>query len=211
MVAVVIDRAAAVHRILDRYLIEVVERFDLCPWARSARINGEVAVGIVWGSAPPLASWIEMARELLARPTTRVAMVVAPELSIEWGELHDLRNEVAAAIAIAGVAEFHPVARLDLATPARLVPFLRRSPDPLLQLVPLALLQSVRGDSPAVDRAQQVQLLNGTAEGPKPDFADQIASANHATVTEHQAAITSVLDAIAADRAATYAAAGIGS
>ena len=30
---------------------------------------------------------------------------------------------------------------LDLATPARLVPFLRRAPDPLLQLVPRSLLR----------------------------------------------------------------------
>lgn len=206
---------AAVRRILDRYLIEVVERYDLCPWARSARTNGEVAIDIVWGGAPALATWIATAQALLARPTARVAMVVAPELQIDASALHRLRNEVASAIVSAGVAEFHPAAPLDLTNPPRLVPFLRRAPDPLLQLVPFTVLESVRGTSkrPVLDRAEQLKLLEGVeltiAMPPRANVADRIAVTNHETVTAHHAEIARTLEAIAADRAAAYAAAGI--
>ena len=202
------EKSAEVRRILDRYLVEVVEAYDLCPWARAARLAGEVTVEIVWGS-PVLDAWVTAAEAALARPATRVAMVVAPELAIDREGLRTIRDAVAARIPAAGVAHFHPDAPLDLASPARLVPFVRRAPDPLLQLVPLALLASVRGASPAVLRAEQAQILGGFAASPREDVAERIAAANHATVARAHAAIAATLDAIAADRRAAYARAGI--
>jgi len=201
-------KAAEVRRILDRYLVEVVERYELCPWARAAREGGELAVAVAWGS-PDVAAWLAAARELLARPATRVAMVVAPELAIAPAELRGVRDAVAAQLPAAGIADFHPEAVLDLATPARLVPFVRRSPDPMLQLVPLALLASVRGAPPAIDRAQQAHALAGGGAPPRGDVADRIAAANHATVTAHHAAIAATLAAIAEDRRIAYQRAGI--
>lgn len=203
-----VDKSAEVRRILDRYLVEVVEAYELCPWARAARLAGEVTVGIVWG-APAADAWVAAATAALARPTTRVAMIVAPELGIDREGLRLVRDAVAARIPDAGVAHFHPDAPLDLASPARLVPFLRRAPDPLLQLVPLALLEAVRGAPPAVARAAQAQILGGLAAAPREDVAERIARANHATVTRDHATIAATLDAIAADRRAAYARAGI--
>jgi hypothetical protein len=197
-----------VRRILDRYIVEVVEAYDLCPWARAARTGGELAVDVRWGE-PDDAAWIAAAEALLARAQTRVAMVVAPETARTPAELRALRDRVAARIPTAGVADFHPDAALDLASPARLVPFLRRSPDPLLQLVPLALLDSVRGAPPAADRATQAQMLRGTATTPRGDVADRIAAANHATIRAHAQRILATLDDIAADRQTSYARAGI--
>ena len=201
------SRAREVRRILDRYLIEVVERHQLCPWARGAREHGEIAVAILWG-APLLAGWIAAAARLLAEPATRVAMIIAPELGIDRPAFAALRDAVAAQLPSAGVAEFHPGAVLDLATPARLVPFLRRSPDPLLQLVPLALIDAVRAALPAAPLAQQATMLGGHAV-PRRELTAQIAAANHATVTAAHAAIAATLDAIAADRRGAYARAGI--
>ncbi|MGN6105360.1 MAG: hypothetical protein ACTHU0_09675, partial [Kofleriaceae bacterium] len=80
--------------------------------------------------------------------------------------------------------------------------------DPLLQLVPLALLQSVRGAAAPVDRARQAQILGGHAAPPRGDVADRIARANHATVAAHHAELAAILDDIAADRRARYARAG---
>ena len=137
-------------------------------------------------------------------------MVVAPELAIARPALAALRDQVAAALPAAGVAEFHPDAALDLATPARLVPFLRRSPDPMLQLVPLALIDAVRathGAPPAV-LTRQAMMLGGHA-APARELAVEIAAANHATVAAAHAAIAAALDDIAADRRAAYARAGI--
>jgi hypothetical protein len=205
---VAVTRTAEVLRILERYLVEIVERYELCPWARGARERGELATGVLWGT-PSLAAWVGEAERLLAEPATRVAMVVAPELAISRDALGTLRDGVAARIPSAGVAEFHPDAVLDLATPARLVPFLRRSPDPLLQLVPLALIDAVRAAPPAADRAAQVTMLSGHAEPPRGATSARIAAVNHATVARAHREITAALDAIAADRRAAYARAGI--
>ncbi|HEU0033388.1 MAG TPA: hypothetical protein VFQ53_22305 [Kofleriaceae bacterium] len=201
-------KSAEVRRILERYLVEVVERYDLCPWARSARLAGQLEVRVL-GGVPAFEDWLAACRGALARAGTRVAMVVAPELAIAPAELRALRDRVATAIPEAGIAEFHPGAPLDLASPARLVPFLRRSPDPLLQLVPIAILDGVRGVPPAADRAHQAAMLGGTAAPGRGDVADSIAAVNHATVARQAAEIEAVLAAITDDRRAAYARVGI--
>lgn len=203
-----VTRSAEVLRILERYLVEVVERHELCPWARTARAHGELAVGVLWGT-PSLDQWVAEAARLLAVPGTRVAMAIAPELSIAREAFSALRDRVASRIPSAGVAEFHPAAALDLSSPARLVPFVRRSPDPLLQLVPLAVLQAVRSPAPAAGLTQQATMLGGHAAPPRRELAERIAAANHATVARAHAVIAEALDAIAADRRAAYARAGI--
>jgi hypothetical protein len=206
MVAVM--RSAEVRRVLERYLVEVVERYEVCPWARAAREQGELAVGVLWGE-PVVEAWVAEGTRLLAVPGARVAMVVAPEAAIGREGLGRLRDAVAAAIASAGVAEFHPTAELDLATPPRLVPFLRRSPDPMLQLVPLAIIDAVRVGAPVAGLAQQASMLGWHAVPPSRDVAARIAEANHARVARDGAAIAAALDDIAADRRAAYARVGI--
>lgn len=202
------SRRAEVIRVFERYLVEVVEHYDFCPWARGAREQGELGVEVLWG-APTLEAWVAAARALLARPQTRVAMVIAPELSIGSSALHGLRAEVGAHVPAAGIADFHPEASIDLTTPARLVPFVRRSPDPLLQFVPFALLDSVRGSGTTTMLGHQAQILGGHAAPPRPDPAARIASTNHATVSAAPEEIARVFDSIAADRAASYARVGI--
>ncbi|HEY4056123.1 MAG TPA: DUF1415 family protein [Kofleriaceae bacterium] len=202
-------REAEVFRLLTRYLVEVVERWNLCPWARLARERDEVGMAVVWGETPTKDAWVTAAQQQLARPGVQVAMIVAPELGIDRIDLHDVRNGVSTAVEIAGVAEFHPDAEIDLASPARLVPFTRRSPDPLLQLVPLAILDSIRGTPPAIDRVDQIRMLGGHAKPMKRDAGDRIADANHATITDARAEVIATLDDIAADRVRSYAAAGI--
>lgn len=203
-------RAAEVERIFMRYVVEVVERYRLCPWAQPARASGEVAVSVLWGS-PTIASWIATAAAQLSRPDVRVAVVIAPELAIGPAALRAVRDAVAAELPEVGVAEFHPEAPLDLATPARLVPFLRRAPDPLLQLVPIALLRAARAGGPPLTapRAAQVRALAGCARPPRPAVGEELAAANHATASAHGAAIASAMAAIAEDRAAAYAGVGI--
>jgi hypothetical protein len=204
-------KSAEVRRILDRYLVEVVEAYGLCPWAASARLAGEVAVEIVWGT-PSLDAWEAAARAALGASTTRprvaatsrVAMIVAPELVIDREAFAGVRDAIAARIREAGIAEFHPEAPLDLGSPARLVPFVRRAPDPMLQLVPLAILEQVRAAPPVAERAQQAQILGGHAAPPREDVASRIARANHATVSAWAAQIAAVLDDIAADRRRSY-------
>src|SRR5690242_19443069 len=95
------EKLAEVRRILDRYIVEVVEAYDLCPWARAARTGDELAVDVLWGE-PDDAAWIAAAEALLTREQTRVAMVVAPETASTPAELRALRDRVAARIPGAG-------------------------------------------------------------------------------------------------------------
>lgn len=200
-------KAREARRILDRYLVEIVETYDLCPWAKTSRTGGELAVEILWGT-PTLAMWVEAANRALA-PSIKVAMLVAPELRITRSELHDVRDQVAREVGTLGIAEFHPDATYDGKTPARLVPFLRRSPDPLLQCVPLTLLHQVRGPPLTVERSAQIAMLvkAGGIHAVKPDIASRIASANHKRVEQHE--VEAKLAAIDVDRVESYARVGI--
>jgi hypothetical protein len=201
-------RAAEVRRVLERYLVEVVEKYELCPWAKPARLGDEVAIEVLWG-IPTVEAWSEAARGLLGRSETRVAMVVAPEIEATPSELRIIRNRIASRITTAGIADFHPDATADVGSPARLVPFLRRSPDPLLQLVPLSLLDSVRAAPPAADLAAQAEMLSGQAPPPRGDVADRIAAENHERVTRVMGDFEAVLAAIAEDRRRSYLRVGI--
>lgn len=200
---------AEVRRLLDRYIVEVVEAYNLCPWARASRTGGEISVAIVWGERPTLDAWVEAGQGLLAIATTRVGMVVAPELALTPVELRAQREQVARRVTEAGVAEFHPDAELDTRTPARLVPFVRRSPDPLLQFVPLSILSSVRVQTAPPSLSEQALLLGGVAYTGSNDIGDRIAVTNHERVLRDGAAMSRVLDDIAADRRRCYPAAGI--
>jgi hypothetical protein len=201
-------RRTEVLRVLHRYLTEIVERYDLCPWARVAREKGEVAIDVLWGT-PTVDQWVAASERVLGQKGAKVAMIVAPELVIDPGPLHSLRGEVSARVPSAGIAEFHPAASLDLGSPARLVPFVRRSPDPLLQLVPLSILSSVRTPRMVVDVYEQAQILNGTAALPRQDAADRIADNNHATVSAAHATMIATLEDIAEDRRRSYELVGI--
>ncbi len=196
-------------RLLDRYLIEVVETNEFCPWAKSARRNGEIGRAVLFGQ-PSIEAWMEAATGLLADPKVRVAMVVAPEFAGTLGELRDVRAVLAARITSAGIAEFHPDGDLDLGSPARLVRFVRRSPDPMIQLVPIEILDSVRiGDRRVIDRAELAAVLSGAHLEVEIDIGEKIADANFKTVTRDPGAVVATMDAIAADRRASYARVGI--
>lgn len=203
-------REAAVRRLLERYLVEVVEAWGLCPWAHHARLHGELAIDITWGPscAPELAG--ELARRGLARPGARVVMLVFPELTGGGRAIEALRDAVARRVPEAGVAAFGPHGALDLSSPAKLVPLLRRSPDPMLQLVPFSLLDELRAQLAPPELGQQARVLAGLAGPPAPSLVESIARRNHAAVSPDGAApLLRVLGDLERDRAERYPAAGI--
>jgi hypothetical protein len=89
---------------------------------------------------------------------------------------------------------------MDLSDANRAVSFLRRSPDPTLQLVRITTLDRVRSGRPAgsvyLDASQlspdEVRKLE-----PLPSLSDQIAATNLRTLRRHDAAaLAAVLEAI---------------
>src|SRR4051812_44958184 len=110
------------ERLLRRYMVEVVERFGLCPWARSARENGEIAVEVNEDPADALAA----ADRVIATPRMTVGMVVLARAPLDTRALRRLRDQVIAARAgrdpAIGVADFHPDAAPDFSDNARAIP-----------------------------------------------------------------------------------------
>jgi len=141
-------------RLNARYVSEVVERFGLCPWAERARREGRVKTLVLLQDSPTLfePSLSSMA-ELAADETVEVAMLVYPRLDLgrldfehfgrQLRQLDAQRYEVSS-IPLA-MATFHPDASPDMTDAERLIPFLRRTPDPTIQLVRYSVIERARG------------------------------------------------------------------
>ena len=142
--------ALRVHR---RYQTEIVERCGLCPWAEGARLGGRVRERVLLQTdgtdvGPSLAALSELA----ADRSVEVAFLVYPRLEVSRLGLEDfaatVRTADGARYELGKVpfvfAVFHPDAEPETDDPERLIPFLRRTPDPTFQLVRVAVLDAVR-------------------------------------------------------------------
>jgi hypothetical protein len=182
-------------RLNARFLEEVVEALDLCPWSRPARQRGEV-LRHVWtpaleeGRAVPaeLGAWIE---GVAADAGVAVALLICPRGMVDaeaWrGFAERVRVEVLEAPGRPrhlAVAAFHPELPWSAARPASLVPLFRRSPDPTLQLVRLEVLRGLAEKGDGEDRyggADALErLLRGELPAPRPSISAQVAAANAA-------------------------------
>ncbi len=206
-------------RVYRRYAAEIVEAFGLCPWAERARRQGRVREVVLVGAEPVT----------LAGDATEAVERIARDASVEVGLLilprspHDLlghqRFVARLREAHAGrtpegqpplaMAAFHPEAKADTRDPARLVPFVRRTPDPTVQLVRLSVLDRVRGGTPGgtgfID-PETVDLRTLLEAPERAPLHERVAEANLRTIERVGVAhLSALLDAIRRDRDAAYA------
>jgi len=215
----VIDYAtleAEARRIYFRYAVEVVEAFTFCPWARSAREAGRVECRVVLGARPAVEALLAEVLSAQARSHIDVTLLVLPECTVDRVELRHLTAALHARYEEASgrgktalaIADFHPTAPLDMSSPDRLVPFIRKSPDPTLQLIRHAALDGARR-GPEGTRAATLEMMLQGALKTEPAHA-RVAAANHRTLDrEGSAAVLAVLEAIARDRAVSYRRSGV--
>jgi hypothetical protein len=146
--------AAALAR-NDRYLREFVEALHMCPYAKRCRESGKLHRRVVFSRDDAFAA--VRAVEALPEDSVEVALLIFPGEPAE-GESSaqafvafcvDLRNRISDAhdgdppfYCVA----FHPDLPRDLHDSHRAVQFIRRSPDPTIQLVRASVLRSVRAD-----------------------------------------------------------------
>lgn len=201
-------------RLHQRYTVELIERYDLCPWAKPARLHGEIERHVLLqrdaDPAPTLALLAQL--ETTAPP---VAIAIFPRLALAplafdqfAAEVKRLDQERHGGKPVYVSATFHPDYPLIPRTPSSVVPFFRRSPDPSLQLVRLSILEAARGEDHGkfvFDYSPQSwERLRRRAE--TRSVTERITVENHATLgREGAAALEAVLDDIAADRARSYA------
>src|SRR5260370_23111311 len=138
-----------------RYLREFVEALHMCPYAKRCRERGKRPRRVVFSRDEAFAA--VRAVEAVPEDSVEVALLIFPGEPAEGeSSAHafvafcvDLRNRISDAHGgdppFYCVA-FHPDLPRDLHDSHRAVPFIRRSPDPTIQLVRASLLRSVRAD-----------------------------------------------------------------
>jgi hypothetical protein len=212
---------AEVLRLNDRYLDELVEAFDICPFARGARAGGGVERRVLHDQTPDVASGLAAIAELERDPKVVIGLLIFPRLEITpaafdrlLGELREAdlqrRPREAGGRAPFAMAAFHPEAPYSDESPQRMVSFFRRSPDPTIQLVRFDALDAVKsrgapGGAFFFEWSAKgwAELERRTAELP---VSERIARDNHATaMREGVARLQSIYDDIRADRARAYA------
>ncbi len=214
----VADRApdpAAVQVLHDRYLHEVVEAFGLCPFARRCREQGRVArplfyaeAGAEFGVAPThvaeqLATVSRAQADLEVVLLTFVLPADPEHLWHDVDRFEDVVRAVRSAYEARGADDaryymvgFHP----KLTGPAGprpltadgLVPWLRRTPDPVIQCIRADLLDQVRRQAQAVATAKflaemeklgpEYRMLAASAIQSDPELSADIARHNFANV-----------------------------
>jgi hypothetical protein len=177
-------------RVNARYVEEVVIGWGLCPWAARAWGDGQVTQRVFTAAEPEVAPVAAFVDELVAKPDAAIGLAIFPRVTSAVAAWERFAEQVRRARRAFLAAAFHP----DYAPPesggpegsliaaARLVPFIRRTPDPTLQLVRASLLENLRGQ-----------------------VSDDVARDNHAAVTARgPAALDALLAEIRRDRDAAY-------
>jgi hypothetical protein len=139
-------------RLYRRYQTEVVEAFVLCPWAERARLEGRVEERVYLGESVDVEDVLQEIARLDGNRTVEIGLLIFPKLSIAPNDFERLVSHVSVTdadrrelgTAPFALAAFHPGGRPDLATAERLIPFVRRTPDPTVQLVRQESLERVR-------------------------------------------------------------------
>jgi hypothetical protein len=195
-----------VLRIHERFLVEVIEEYNLCPWAEGTRTSGALKRAVILDQDP-------VAEILSAGDEVLVCILIWPRFFDGPEAFEDLHKRLRAEEEARrggkspfATALFHPRLKYSAATPDQLVPLFRRSPDPSLQFIRFAALDAVRSASPSgkfifdFSARAWAELERREKELP---VSDKIARDNAARADV--ARILSIYDDLRADRDASYA------
>jgi hypothetical protein len=163
-------------RLNDRYLREAVIAFGLCPWAERAISGGELRRAVA-GEPPSLAVALAFIDELArAGAAVSVGMLIFAGATVASPAFDRFTEEVRRAdrerCRAQGrkdfvMAAFHPDAATSFGNPYQLVSFLRRTPDPTIQLVRAEILDPMRAARPSLsDDIAQQNFARVNAQGP---------------------------------------------
>lgn len=207
-------------RLYRRYQLELVERFRLCPWAERARVLGHVVERVILSPSEEEQPVLDAIDRLLSLSEVEVALLLFPRLRSGRKEFERFVSRLAGADAARrepgsapfALAAFHPDAEADFSHPERLIPFIRKTPDPTIQLVRLSALDRVRrgqGEGTHFIDIRSLSTLSVSREDVMP-LRERIARDNQETLlSAGKEAFERVFEDIREDRARTYARLGI--
>jgi hypothetical protein len=191
-------------RLNDRYLSEAVIAFGLCPWAERAISGGELRRRVVADQEPSLPAALAFIDELArAGAAVSVAMLIFARAVVASPAFDRFTEEVRRADRERCRAEgrkdfvmaaFHPDAAITFSNRYQLVSYLRRTPDPTIQLVRAEILDPLRAARPSLSddiaeqnfarvNAQGAGLLDGVLRDIRRDRDETYATLTRATVS----------------------------
>lgn len=216
------------RRLCYRYMNEFVLPLHLCPWAAPALQADRVQILVISDKLESLHNSTSLAQRIQielqeAAPQEQIELllILLPRCTLPRLEfdsflrqvrevrthapsdegVHTSLHQVETAFALAA---FHPDAPYDPKSPERLIPSLRRSPDPLLQAVRTTSLARIEG--PHEHGTAFFNLQNFTRPPSKPESLRlRIARANQQTIEKiGWDAAEEILLSILEDRERTY-------
>jgi hypothetical protein len=144
-------------RVYRRYQLEVVEACGLCPWAERARLEGSMRERVLLQTdGRAIDPSVLAIQDLAVEERIEVALLIFPRIELGRNDFDQFVARVREADTRCHplgevpfmFAAFHPDAAPDVTHAERLIPFLRRTPDPSLQLVRGTSLERVRARAP---------------------------------------------------------------
>lgn len=205
---------AEVLRIHRRYQREVVEAFVLCPFASKAREDGTTAERVLLDEEPTVPGVLAAVHAIAEDAKVEVGFVVLPRWRIDriglsrFVERLRATHQAEPGGLVMTMEGFHPDAEADLTSSGSIVPFLRRTADPTVQLTRLSVLQRVRastgGTTKYVDPST-VDLAALLAAPAERSLHERIAEANHRTARARREELERVYADIRRDRDESYA------
>jgi hypothetical protein len=202
-------------RLHDRYVVEIVEKYDLCPWATRARLDGRLRVHVsLQTDDAPIESPLATLERWASDGRMEVGFLLFPRLDLGRSAFESFATRVRTAdtdrcplgSAPFAMVAFHPEAAPQFDDAERLIPFLRRTPDRCIQVVRIDVLDRVRGAVPEGTQYLDVTLLETAPSSvATPSVRDRVCRANLETARSVGVdELRGALDAIREDRDATY-------
>jgi hypothetical protein len=152
----------------DRYLAEFIEALAICPYARSCRETGRLYREVMLEEIPDAEKMAAHIRELdqAAPAEIEVGLLILPRYKLSAVEFERYVSQVqrlyqkaqqerTQSVAFFVVA-FHPGLSAQLHNHNVAVRFMRRSPDPTIQLVRPEAIERVRGERSAELVSRQI-------------------------------------------------------
>ncbi len=163
-------------RLNTRYVDEVVVAWNLCPWADKAFTSGQVRQRVQLDETPAPEAVLPFLDACDADAEVAIGLLIFPRLETRAAAFdafaervrradHARRPDAATTPPAPAflIAAFHPAAPTTFATAPQLVSFVRRTPDPTLQLVRTSVLRRATGEGPRV--SDEVTRRNFEAVG----------------------------------------------
>ncbi len=173
-------------RINDRYLLDFIEGYSFCPFARGGRRRGQVTRYFHYAETDDITPILRLMAEVAADPQQVVAQVVMPLLEVDarsWDrfvhELTDLGNRWIGGRPTLACAALHPELTFNQKSPNALVPLFRRAPDPTIQWARLDALEALyEGRNHRTTFVALVDIPAFIASPPPLPLYDRIAKSN---------------------------------